>query len=93
MIAMGEECVGGWVTKIAAEKIEPTFSIFSAVIFVILFPLIAIAEPSNSQYCVLGVTKIVAKKIKDYEVGQLFFDIYRHLAELDDKAEWPRSMG
>ncbi len=35
--------------------------------------------------------KIAAKKIEDYEVDQLFFDIYRHLAEPDDEAEWPRS--
>ncbi len=46
------ECVGGWVTKIATEKIELTFSIFFAAIFVIQFPPIAIAGPSNSRYCV-----------------------------------------
>ncbi len=32
------------------------------------------------------------KKIEDYEVGRLFFDIYHHLAELDDEADHPRSM-
>ncbi len=31
------------------------------------------------------------KKIKNYEVGWLFFDIYQHLAEPDDEADQPRS--
>ncbi len=36
MIVMGRRrgCVSNWLTKIATKKIEPTFSIFSAVIFV-----------------------------------------------------------
>ncbi len=37
------------------------------------------------------MTKIVAKKIEDYEVGWLFFDVYRHLAKQDDEADQPRS--
>ncbi len=53
----------------------------------------------KTQYCefegpaiVMGwgqwMTKIVVKKkkIEDYKVGQLFFDIYQHLAEPDDEA-------
>ncbi len=36
--------------------------------------------------------KLRPKKIEDYEVGRFFFDIYRHLAEPDDEADWPRSM-
>ncbi len=35
--------------------------------------------------------KIVAAKIEEYEVGRLFFDIYRHLAKPDDEANQPRS--
>ncbi len=31
------------------------------------------------------------KKIENYEVGRLFFDVYQHLAEPDDKADWLRS--
>ncbi len=31
------------------------------------------------------------KKIEDYKVSRLFFDVYRHLAQLDDKADRPRS--
>ncbi len=38
------------------------------------------------------MTKIVAEKIEDYEVGRLFFDVYHHLAEPDDEADQPRSM-
>ncbi len=57
-----------------------------------IFP-IAIAGPSNSRYCVSEVTKIVAKKIEEYEVARLFFDIYRRLAKLEDKADQPRSTG
>ncbi len=64
MIAKGRgECVDCWVTKIATEKIKPTFLIFLAAIFVTQCPSITIAVPSNasssnsfknlnSQYCV-----------------------------------------
>ncbi len=38
------------------------------------------------------MTKIVAKKIENYEVGWVFFDVYRHLAEPDDEVIWPHSM-
>ncbi len=34
----GGECVGSWVMKIATEKIEPSFLIFSAMIFFTQFP-------------------------------------------------------
>ncbi len=34
------------------------------------------------------MTKITAKKIEEYKVGRLFFDIYRHLAEPDNEADW-----
>ncbi len=34
----------------------------------------------------------VQKKIKDHEVGRLFFDVYQHLAKPDDEADRPRSM-
>ncbi len=34
--------------------------------------------------------KIAAKKIEDYEVGQLFFNVYRHLAKPDDEGDQPR---
>ncbi len=30
--------------------------------------------------------------VSDYEVGQHFSDVYQHLAELDDEADWPRLM-
>ncbi len=36
--------------------------------------------------------KLRPKKTWDYEVGWLFFDVYRHLAEPDDEAGRPRSM-
>ncbi len=38
------------------------------------------------------VMKIETEKIKDYEVGRLFFDIYRHLAKMDDEADRSCSM-
>ncbi len=46
MIAIGEggRSVGGWVTKIVTKKIEPTFLIFLAVIFVTHF------SPSQSRW-------------------------------------------
>ncbi len=34
----GGECVGGWVKKIATEKIVPTFLIFLAMIFITQLP-------------------------------------------------------
>ncbi len=34
--------------------------------------------------------KLRSKKIEDYEIGQLLFDFYRHLAKPDDEADWPR---
>ncbi len=37
------------------------------------------------------MTKIVVKEIKDYEVGRLFFDVYRYLAEPDNEADRSRS--
>ncbi len=37
------------------------------------------------------MTKIAAEKIKDYEVGPLFFDVYRHLAKPDDEVDRPPS--
>ncbi len=46
------ECVGGWEMKITTKKIEPTFSIFSAAIFVIQVPPFTIAGTSNSRYWV-----------------------------------------
>ncbi len=67
--------MGAWVTKVAAEKIEPMFSIFSAAVrffqpqfnffgcnFCHQFPLIAIAEPTNSRYCVFESPAIVMSK-------------------------------
>ncbi len=82
------------MTKIAIENIEPMFLIFSVTIFVTQFPPIATIGPSDSGYCVLGVTKIAAEKIKDYEVGRLFFFyIYQHLAKPDDKVDRPYSKG
>ncbi len=36
------------------------------------------------------MTKIAPKKIEDYKVGRLFFDVYRHLAELDGEADQPQ---
>ncbi len=39
-----------------------------------------------------GWWKLRPKKIEDYEVGWLFFDVYHHLAKLDDETDKPRSM-
>ncbi len=35
--------------------------------------------------------KIAAEKIADYEVGQLFFDVYQHLAKPYDEGDRPCS--
>ncbi len=45
------ECVDGCLTKIATEKIEPTISIFLAVIFVTQFPPSTVLRILNSQNC------------------------------------------
>ncbi len=86
------------------QHFKNLFSIFAATIFAIKFPSSAIAGPSNYQYCIFDcpaivkgggggerMMKIVVEKIEDYEVGQLFFDVYQHLAELDDELDGPRS--
>ncbi len=33
---------------------------------------------------------LVCEVLPDYVVGWLFFDVYRHLAELDDETDQPR---
>ncbi len=38
------------------------------------------------------MTKMRPKKIEGYEFGRLFFDIYQHLAKLEEEADRPRSM-
>ncbi len=38
-----------------------------------------------------SVDENCGQKIEDYEVGRLFFEVYRYLAEPDDKADRPRS--
>ncbi len=38
------------------------------------------------------IMKIADEKIEDYKIGRLFFDIYRHYAEPDGKADRPRLM-
>ncbi len=38
---------------------------------------------------VVGWRKFWPKKIKHYEVSLLFFDVYQHLAELDDETNRP----
>ncbi len=85
------------------NRFENLFSIFSAAIFIQFPPsqsqdpqIRNIVSSSNIVENVkfskmLGekewMTKTAAEKIKNYTVGRLFFDIYRHLSKPDDKAD------